>query len=409
MSGPKGGCYRVESAQQREARLLRDAKARYARARSIWQAAQSRVAATSSMINRNFDLQAPAAPAADAGSAEFEHAASALEVAARAAVDAASSAREQFASATFADQIARIAAAAAAERSVVTEPASPVQRGSVAIDDTLAESSVDRIRVRARVERRLTELADLEHNTDRVKILITDIANARTETRIELLISELDLILSAGRAVREHEVQVAQVRADLEEMAARITDVTGAQADALRGRISEAVTAETTSVPAGLQTAVDAVIADADADTDRRHVIAAMRGALEELGYTLGTEFDTQLEGSRGTAVIAGPTAGYGVKVRLEEDVNRFSAQAVKSDAALTSRKEDTEAERRFCGDFAALTALLRDDGVTLDVDIHLEPGATSVQVVPAEQVTPTGVSGAARRHRPTERERSQP
>lgn len=408
MSGPKGGSYRVESGEQREARLLRDAKARYAWARSIWQAAQVRVDATASMIGRNLNLAAPAAPAVNAGSAEFERAATELEAAAEAAVTAAGAAREEFSAGRFAEQIARITAAAATEQTSAESVPAPKRR-NVAVGDTPAQPSVDRARVQQRVERRLTELAEVDHDADRVKVLVTDIANAGSESRIDLLISELDVLLRTACTTHEHAVRVARTRADLEEMAARIADVTAVQAETLRRRIAEAITAEITSVPAGLRTEIDDVIADADADADRRHVIAAMREALEELGYALGPEFDTQLESAKGTAIVAGPAAGYGVKVRLEADVNRFSAQAVKSEAVLTSTKEDTEAERRFCSDFAELTALVRDDGVTLDLDIHLEPGATSVQAVPAEHVTRTATSGAASRRRPIERERSRP
>ncbi|MGA5541356.1 hypothetical protein ACPCIR_05840 [Mycobacterium sp. NPDC051198] len=405
MSGPKGGSYDVETASQREARLLRNAKARYARAQSLWQAAQSRVADTAAVTGKAVRCQPVAAVPAGAGSAEHDRVAAEVEAAAQAAVDAAAAAREAFVDARFADQIARIVAATATAAAVTPEADRPARRREM-VAARPEVPAVDRARTAQRVQRRLAELANLDHDQDRVKVLVEDIATAEAESRIDLLISELDVMVRAGHTAAAHAASIARARADLEGLSVLLADIDDGPVDSVRRRIADLIALEATSVPAELKDDVDALIAADDARADRQHVVSSMRDALEELGYTLGPEFDVQLESSRGTAIVAGPTAGYGVKVRLEADSNRFSAQAVKSDTVVTSTEEDVEAERRFCDDFEALVALVHDDGVTLDVDVHLQPGATQVQAVAAEHVATSGNPSMAKRRRPGERER---
>ena len=404
MSGPKGGSYRVETAKQREARLLRDAKAHYARAQIVWAAAQSRMDATAAVTGTVVPCRKPAAVRAGADSAAYSAAATALEAAAAAAVEAATAVREAHADARYAAQLARITAPAA---STPAEPVHAPRRTSVPADTIATPTpSIDRVRTGERVQRRVAALAGVDHDTDRVALLVADIANAHNQSRVDLLISELDAILRDGQAAAARAAAAAQTRADLEQLAARIAGIDREPVDAVRQQIARLIAAEATALPADLSAQVDQLIAESDADDDRHQVIASMRHALEELGYTLGPEFDTQLESSRGTTIVSGPTAGYGVKVRLEPDRSRFSAQAVKSDAVISSTEKDADVERQFCTDFAEIVAMVGADGVALDIDIDVEPGASKVQEVAAEHVAASGRRRAQRRS--AERERHQ-
>jgi len=404
VSGPKGGSYRVESAEQIEARQLRDAKARYTRVQSLWESAQLRMAATVAVIGKPVPHQTPVAVRSGAGSTEYDAAAARLEALVEKANNAASTALEEHSEAQFAGQIARIAAATAA----AAPPVPVVRREQEADTAPAAAPTVDRKRVADRVQRRLSELAAVEHDQERVRVLVDDIANAGSESRIDLLISELDVLVRNGRDAAAHAAAVLQTRAALQEISVRVSGIVGALADSIRRRVADLLASEVEDVPAELKADVDRAVAAADTQADRQHLVASMHRALEQLGYVLGPEFDTQLAGDQGTAVVAGPTAGYGVKVRLESGVNRFSAQAVKSDAVITSGEQDLEVEREFCDDFHELVTLARADGVELDLDIELQPGEAKVQAVAAEKVAARR-SVATSRHRPAERKRDRP
>lgn len=406
MSGPKGGSYRVESAKQREERLLRDAKASYARAQSLWSAAQSKMETTATATGKVVNFAPPAPVRSGADSAAYTAAAAALEAAAQAAVDAAAAVRQECADARFAAQVARIAAASAATGVAVTTPHR--RESPSAATETVAApaAQIDRVRTAERVQKRLTALAALDHDGDRAQLLVEDIAKAQKQSRVDLLISELDAILRDGQLAAERATVIARVRADLEALVARIVDVDGEPADAVRRQVALLIATDASAIPGELSAAVDQLVAAADAEADRHHVVASMQRALEQLGYVLGPEFETQLESDRGTAIVGSPMAGYGVKVRMEHGSNRFTAQAVKSDAVITSAEKDMDVERAFCGDFEEMVTIVRGDGIQLDIDIDVQPGATAVQEVAAEHVAASGRPRAQRRS--VERERQQ-
>lgn len=407
MSGPKGGSYRVESAKQREERLLRDAKASYVRAQSLWRAAQSKMETTAAATGVAVRFDPPAAVRSGADSAAYRAAAAALEAAAQAAVEAAAAVRQECADARFAAQVARITAASAA--TPVESVASHQRESAVKSAETTSApvAEVDRARTAERVQRRLSALAAVDHDGGRAQLLVGDIAKAQKQSRVDLLISELDAMVRDGQAAAERAGVVAQVRADLEALAARIQDIQGEAADAVRQQVTHLIATEVLAVPSALGATVDQLVAVVDAEADRHHVVASMQRALEQLGYTLGPEFETQLENNRGTAIVSGPMAGYGVKVRMERDSNRFTAQAVKSDAVITSAEKDMEAERAFCDDFGEMVAMVRGDGIELNVDIDVDPGVTAVQEVAAEQVAASGRPRAQRRSAERERQQS--
>lgn len=413
MSGPKGGAYRVESAAQREARLLREAKARYAHAQSLWRAANVRMTATAATVGKQVNYPPPEAVSSHADSATYERAAQELEAAAVAAAQLAAAVREEFADAQYASQVERInavidAAAADTSREQSTQHVTRSSRGQrrPAAEAVPVAQSVDWARTGERVRRRLSELAAVEHDAHRVRVLVGDIAMAKAESRVDLLVSELDLILADARAATRQAEAVGTVRAQLEGLAARIADIGSAAADSVRSRIASLMTAQADAVPADLTAAVEELLDDVDAQADRQHVIAAMRRALEHLGYTLGPEFATDLGSPEGTAFAGGPKPGYGVKVRLEPEINRFSAQAVKSDAVVTTADEDVAAERQFCDAFAELIELVQGDGVALDVDIALQPGECDVQQVAADKFASTQSREDVRRVQPREMRR---
>lgn len=405
MSGPKGGAYRVETAEQREARMLRDAMARYARAQSLWQAAQTRMATTSAAIGEQVNYAAPHPVPVSADSAAYDRAAQEWESAAATAVEVAAAAREKFADTRYAAQVARIAAAVAAVESATT-PSRTVRAdaGTQHENQRSAASPVER--TIERVRRRLEELAAFDHDAERVQVLVGDIAEAQSESRVDLLVSELDIILAEVRDAAKRVGAIEAARAQLAGLSARIAEINSATADSVRRRIASLMAVQADVVPAEIATAVEKLVDDVDAEADRQHVIGAMRRALGQLGYALGPEFANDLGGPEGTAFAGGPTPGYGVKVRLEPGDSRFSAQAVKSEAVLTSADEDLAAERQFCADFNELIELAKDDGVVLDVDIALEPGEYAVQQVPASELADSATGRAAKRTKPREMRR---
>lgn len=407
VSGPKGGAYRVESAKQREERLLRDAKASYARAQSLWRAAQSKMETTATVTGMAVLVEPPAAVRSGADSATYRAAATALEAAAKAAVEAAAAVRQQYADTRFAAQVARIAAASTVTQIAPDTPHNKPRAARVSETADAPAVQIDRAQTAERVQRRLAALAAVDHDGDRAQVLVEDIAKAQKQSRIDLLISELDAMLREGQAIAERANLIAQVRAELEALVARIAGIEGEAADGVRHQVTQLITTETSAVPGDLSATVDHLVAAADAEADRRHVVASMQRALEQLGYVVGPEFETQLESDRGTAIVSGPTAGYGVKVRMESDSNRFTAQAVKSDAVITSTETDMDVERAFCADFEELVAAVRGDGIELQVDIAVDPGVTAVQEVAAEQLAASGRPRAQRRSAERERQQS--
>lgn len=385
MSGPKGGAYRVETAEQREARMLRDAKAQYAQAESSWDSIVSRIAAMSAVTGTAPSLQRPAKVLVGADSAAYTAAATALQDAAAAAASVITQAREDAATAAHAAQVARIL-----ER-LTSEPQPPdevtrasrwqASRAETAQASPPAET-IDWGRVKERIERRLAALADLDHDATHLQGLLADIAAATAQSRIDLLIGEIDHVIAEAREVASRRDAIAATRGELAALNARIGDLTGDKADALRRRISGLIAAEAAELPVELVAAVETALQRADAEADRRHVVAVMHKALEQLGYVAGPEFSTDLSGAKGAAFARSESSHYGVKLRLEPGSARFSAQAVKSDAALTTIAEDVAAEHAFCEALDKMVELAKRDGVELDVDIRTKPGASQVQKV---------------------------
>lgn len=410
MSGPKGGAYRVETAEQREARMLRDAKAQYAQAESAWDSVISRIAALSAVTGTALSVQRPAKVPAGADSAVYAAAASQLQAAAAAAASAIAEAREDAAAAAHAEQVARIVSRLAS----APQPADTPQRVSRwqasraqdAVEDQTPVETIDWVRVKERIDRRLGELAGLDHDVTHLQGLLADIGAATAQSRIDLLIGEIDHVISEAAVAAARRDAIAATRGELAALNVRIADLAGADPDALRRRISGLIATEAAEVPPDLVTAVETALQCADAEADRRHVVAVMHKALEQLGYVAGPEFSTDLSGAKGAAFARSESSHYGVKLRLEPGSARFSAQAVKSDAALTTIAEDVAAEHAFCDAFDRMVELAKRDGVELDVDIRTSPGAAKVQKV-AEAALGTATAAVGRRRTRTQKQQS--
>jgi hypothetical protein len=197
----------------------------------------------------------------------------------------------------------------------------------------------------------------------------------------------LDLVVDDARAAAARIADIRAVRAELSALQAQTAALSGPVATGLRERIARLLTEEVTSMPADLPGLVEEAIRHADAEADRLHVVRVMNAALESLGYRVGPDFSTELAGARATAYARSGSSRYGIKVRLEPGSARFTAQAVKSDAALTSPQEDAAAERDFCAALDSVAAVAARDGVNLAVDIRAEPGAYDVQQVSDAQL----------------------
>ncbi|SEH46821.1 hypothetical protein SAMN04489835_0147 [Mycolicibacterium rutilum] len=393
MSGPKGGAYHVETAEQREARMLRDAKAAYARAESRWQEIVSRRAALAAVAGEAPACERPAAPPASADSAAFSAAAQALEAATATAATALSAAREEVAQTAHAAQVAKLVATLQAEPQ--HQPDHRASRWRQTRAPEPQPETVDWDRVNERIDRRIRDLAHLDHDAARAQELIADIHRCRSESRISLLLNELDFLIAESRAATAQREAQAATRADLLAMQARLDGVAGA--DALRERVATLIADGVTAVPDYLTAAVEAAIEQADAEADRQHVVRVMNKALQELGYVVGPQFSTDLS-SANAAVARNGSSHYGLKVRLEPGSNRFTAQAVRSDAVLTTADEDAAAERVFCDALDKMIELAKRDGVDLDVDLRHEPGAYAVQKVADDKLAKPAATRAATR-----------
>lgn len=396
MSGPKGGSYQVETAAQREARMLRDAKADYARARCDCDTAEAILSAARTVCGEELKFATPPGVPAHADSAAYVRASADLRAAATAATELAGQARERAAAGIHADRITRMVEHLAAAPTPSRQPARKAgTTPASAVPESNPETDIDQDAVRQRVGRRLKVLASLDHDAARVAGLIDDIETAGSQSRIELILSELNYVIADARQAAARVEQIRASRGALAALQARIADVRNAVADDLRRRIDALIAAETDAVPPDLAGMVDAVISAADAETDRLLVVHAMATALEQLGYHVGPEFSTDLSGAQGIAYARSGLSGYGVKVRLEADSARFTAQAVKSDSMLTSADEDTTAEREFCTAFNRMIELASHDGVELHADIRAEPGTYAVQ-----QVADSKLGAAAATHK---------
>ncbi|EHB48671.1 hypothetical protein MycrhDRAFT_5512 [Mycolicibacterium rhodesiae JS60] len=400
MSGPKGGSYRVETAEQREARMLRDARADYVRAQADWDNAAARMLAVQRVSGETVSHPRPRQVPAGADSDAYTRAAAELRSAAETAVRLVGAAREAAASRTHAAQMARLISQVSTEPGDIGRPApqSRWQAGRQAQSTGMTGTAVDRSAVAARVHRRLEALAGFDHDRERVDALIADIAEAGSTARIDLLIREIDLLLADAQTATALAEKARVVAADLAAMQSRLDAVAVAgPVAALRQRIATLVDAGAAEVPTDLPALVDDAVRAADADADRRHVSAVMSAALQQLGYRTGPEFSTDLSGAQGTGYARSGASHYGIKVRLESDSGRFTAQAVKSDATLTSAQEDTVAEHEFCAVLGEVVDLARRNGVELDLDIRTAPGTCQVQQVADTKLAATAARSATK------------
>jgi hypothetical protein len=398
MSGPKGGSYRVESVAEHEARMLRDAKAQYARAETLWNEAISRLAAVERLTGQRLTVEQPQRVPERADADTYTRVATALEAAASATAARATHVREQAARSAYNNQVEQII------RDIkVDSPSEKASRrtGRESADEQTPaplKPAIDRGRVNERVQRRLNELASIDHDYERVRALLADIAKAGSRSRIDMLIGELDYQVSEAKTTAAQREAAAVTLAELIAMQTRVAELAGPETGQLRSRIADLINHRAEAVPPDLAAAVEAAVSSADDEADRQCVVAAMRKALINLGYVVGPEFSTGLLGRPSVAYARNGSTRYGVKIRLEPDHARFSAQAVKSDCQLSSREEDAAAEREFCSAINEVVKLTKQDGVDIAFDTRARAGEFPIQQVADPKLgRPTATRSAPR------------
>lgn len=395
MSGPKGGSYEVvDTAAQRRARELQQAREEEVRAVSTWRATAARVAASRKAHGQVIDAMPSPPPSAAADAAAVRARAAALTSGAR-------QVRERL------DQQVKTAAASALHRhledtglltTIALTPApvasAPAARNAAPV--TAAVPPAKDADVAARVRRQLEHLppdAD-PGDVDRAVNLAAQVDQATSQWRAELLLDALEKAVDRAVARTAEAQRVADrehaVAAELTVLLNRLAGVDGATATELRATIIRASKDRLQEVPFGLVDAVSSVLQLARAEADQRLVARLMRDGLAELGYRLGPEFDAELHTS-GVAFAGAPGSAYGVKIRLEQGTARFSAQVVKPDDRARSHQEDETAEQTFCTDFTALVDYTRAHGLHTDVNIRVAAGAVDVQQVPATHIPTVG------------------
>jgi hypothetical protein len=405
MSGPKGGSYRVESAAQRDARMLRDAKAQYARAETLWNEASSRLVAVEQLTGQQLTAERPQRVPANADADTYTQAAADLETAASATAARATHVREQAARSAYNNQIEQLILDINVD--LPNETASRQSGLQSADEQTTAppKLAIDRDRINERVQRRLNELAAIDHDYQRVRALLVDIAKAGSRSRIDMLIGELDYQISEAKTAAAHREAAAATLAELTAMQTRVAELAGPETDQLRSRIADLITHRVEAVPPDLPAAVEAAVSSADDEADRQCVVAAMRKALDHLGYVVGPEFSTGLLGRPSVAYARNGSTRYGVKIRLEPDHSRFSAQAVKSDAELSSREQDAAAEREFCTAINEVVKLAKQDGVDIAFDTRARAGEFPIQQVAEPKLARPSATRSAPRSAPAQKQ----
>ncbi|MEU6277908.1 hypothetical protein ABZ871_36755 [Streptomyces populi] len=181
-----------------------------------------------------------------------------------------------------------------------------------------------------------------------------------------------------ARAVREQRrVDLAAEQAAA--LAARLEDVPGDRAAALAERLAAVVEERRPQVPSDLVAAVDAVVREADTERRRRIAAQALAQVLADLDYHVDEGFETLLA-DRGTAYAALPDEpGYGLKVLFDRGSSTLQHIVVRDAGADGGGSADLRAQKAFCAQHAALTALLRTRHVELGKGDVREPGTVPV------------------------------
>lgn len=139
----------------------------------------------------------------------------------------------------------------------------------------------------------------------------------------------------------------------------------------------------------------------AQAEAERRYILATITQTFEELGYQVDTGFSTfvPMEGSLLLTRSAWPDQA----VRMQLDDSTLRAKMMRTRPALSEddRRRDAEREREWCEAFEAAKERLREDGLNMELTWRLEPGAEELPLGAQSTSTTT-----QQKNKPRERRR---
>jgi len=204
---------------------------------------------------------------------------------------------------------------------------------------------------------------------------IEAIDRERQVDRRRLLEDSLLLDVSAALSRRR---KVDETRAQLLEVDAELTGVTGPVAAKLRARIadtlSDAGLAGAMELIQQAGTLIETSAVEAAAVARRRAVLTGLAG----LGYEVRAEMETAWA-QEGRIVIAKPGAtDYGVELGGPADASRLQIKVVGAEVPLMPRspQRDTEQEQLWCSEVDTLVASLDRSGTELTIERALAVGA---------------------------------
>ncbi|MDR2454080.1 MAG: hypothetical protein LBD51_05965 [Bifidobacteriaceae bacterium] len=359
MSGPKGYSVRVESAAERQRRLVAAAQGRC-------RALAKRLAQVRAQVEDKSALTRVSQPAQPSLERLQQ-----WEQQLKDAVSQAESAREaEFKARRLETMAKRLDLAAISDANLGLGPLAPA--GAPASRPAQAPIAAKLAEVMAAAaELEPTEAAE---DLARRAAGIADLSAAKAQAALTVLQDDAARLVKAQRQTRS-------LRAAAERETLRLAHLDSPAARALR---QAGPAATSWGQVDALKAQVNEVLAEAERAADRAYIQAALASALAELGYTLDQDLAPPLGGGPGAAsanaVLEAKRPDLPAhRVRLElTEAGKLFARVVSTGA--TTPAADTAAEQAACPSLLALPEVLAGAGVAATVDFHRQPGALPVK-----------------------------
>jgi hypothetical protein len=135
-------------------------------------------------------------------------------------------------------------------------------------------------------------------------------------------------------------------------------------------------------LPPGLEEMLEQAESAAAADATRRCAAEALEQAFAELGYDVGSAFDSVLLDQGFADVRRAEWPGYAVRIRLGTGEPELRVNVVRGAADARQERRDVEVETEWCAAVPELLTHMASLGVQAQLTSALDPGARAVQVV---------------------------
>lgn len=370
-----GATYRINQEEELERRRLAAAQAWYERSLALLRRLETRIARMQQVYGDvEVDVPVAAAVLAGARADDYEAAASAnaaaIDDAYRKHEAAIAKARaRQTVTPTFALPQEELAPAA---RPVRFRPAQE-QKGTAAprpVAPTHHSSGPPEEERRGKVERQMARLpgaADAEE-VRRAEAVATEALTAGDDVSFRRAVDRLRMTVATS--VERHRAIDARTR-EIEALRAGLDGLVGSDVDSVRQRLD--ATDPRAALPTDLAHDGEAAAARASGEQDRSFALAAVAGALKDLGYDVGEDFDEAA--SDNGAVVALPSKrSDDHALRVEAGKADLHFEVVRYGDASESRERDRAVEETWREDQRRLVDGLADRGVDLVFGTPEEP-----------------------------------